>query len=217
MTAIALSDVVYRYSRGGFTLRCPALELAPGELTLITGPNGSDKTTLSKLMCGILRPQEGQVRIFGHPAEELSLGEIGGRVGYLFQNPSRQLFASTVWQEMLFVPELLGEDLPRACGRAQELLVRFGLGELKERPVQVLSRGEKQRLAICTMLMGGAEFFILDEPTAGLDRTSREQLYRLLDELLAQGKGLAVISHSQELASRWRARRVRLAEGRVVA
>ncbi|HOB40119.1 MAG: ABC transporter ATP-binding protein [Limnochordia bacterium] len=217
MTAIALSDVVYRYSRGGFTLRCPALELAPGELTLITGPNGSGKTTLSKLMCGILRPQEGQVRIFGHPAEELSLGEIGGRVGYLFQNPSRQLFASTVWQEMLFVPELLGEDLPRACGRAQELLVRFGLGELKERPVQVLSRGEKQRLAICTMLMGGAEFFILDEPTAGLDRTSREQLYRLLDELLAQGKGLAVISHSQELASRWRARRVRLAEGRVVA
>jgi energy-coupling factor transport system ATP-binding protein len=193
------------------------LELAPGELTLITGPNGSGKTTLSKLMCGILRPQEGQVRIFGHPAEELSLGEIGGRVGYLFQNPSRQLFASTVWQEMLFVPELLGEDLPRACGRAQELLVRFGLGELKERPVQVLSRGEKQRLAICTMLMGGAEFFILDEPTAGLDRTSREQLYRLLDELLAQGKGLAVISHSQELASRWRARRVRLAEGRVVA
>lgn len=145
------------------------------------------------------------------------MGEIGGRVGYLFQNPSRQLFASTVWQEMLFVPELLGEDLPRACGRAQELLVRFGLGELKERPVQVLSRGEKQRLAICTMLMGGAEFFILDEPTAGLDRTSREQLYRLLDELLAQGKGLAVISHSQELASRWRARRVRLAEGRVVA
>lgn len=217
MTAIALSDVVYRYSRGGFTLRCPALELAPGELTLITGPNGSGKTTLSKLMCGILRPQEGQVRIFGHPAEELSLGEIGGRVGYLFQNPSRQLFASTVWQEMLFVPELLGEDLPRACGRAQELLVRFGLGELKGRPVQVLSRGEKQRLAICTMLMGGAEFFILDEPTAGLDRTSREQLYRLLDELLAQGKGLAVISHSQELASRWRARRVRLAEGRVVA
>ena len=101
MTAIALSDVVYRYSRGGFTLRCPALELAPGELTLITGPNGSGKTTLSKLMCGILRPQEGQVRIFGHPAEELSLGEIGGRVGYLFQNPSRQLFASTVWQEML--------------------------------------------------------------------------------------------------------------------
>ena len=153
MTAIALSDVVYRYSRGGFTLRCPALELAPGELTLITGPNGSGKTTLSKLMCGILRPQEGQVRIFGHPAEELSLGEIGGRVGYLFQNPSRQLFASTVWQEMLFVPELLGEDLPRACGRAQELLVRFGLGELKERPVQVLSRGEKQRLAICTCLL----------------------------------------------------------------
>lgn len=82
--------------------------------------------------------------------------------------------------------------------------------------MQVLSRGEAAAGHL-HHAHGGAEFFILDEPTAGLDRTSREQLYRLLDELLAQGKGLAVISHSQELASRWRARRVRLAEGRVVA
>lgn len=217
MTAIALYDVVFRYPRGGFALKCPFLELPAGEVTLIAGPNGSGKTTLSKLMCGILRPQQGRISVFGSGIEGLSLGEIGRRVGYLFQNPSRQLFAATVWQEMLFVPEVLGEDPGPLEARAEALLARFGLTELKDRRVPTLSRGEKQRLAICTMLMGGAEFFILDEPTAGLDRPNRAKLYRLIDELLAQGKGAAVITHSREAAARWACRQVRLEEGRVVA
>ena len=82
MTAIALYDVVFRYPRGGFALKCPFLELPAGEVTLIAGPNGSGKTTLSKLMCGILRPQQGRISVFGSGIEGLSLGEIGRRVGY---------------------------------------------------------------------------------------------------------------------------------------
>lgn len=217
MTAIALFDVLYCYERSGFVLSCPRLELRLGELTLITGPNGSGKTTLSKLMCGILRPKQGRISIFGRRADELSLGEIGSKMGYLFQNPSRQLFAPTVWQEMLFVQEILGQDPQPARARAEQLLARFRLADLKERRVYTLSRGEQQRLAICTMLMGGAEFFILDEPTAGLDRSHRTELYKLMDELLLEGKGLAVISHSRELASRWKCRQVRLREGQVLA
>lgn len=216
MNAIALSDVVYRYPRTGFLLSCPFLELPLGEMTLITGRNGSGKTTLSKLMCGVLKPLEGEIRIFGTRADQLSLGEIGSQVGYLFQNPSRQLFAPTVWKEMLFVQEILGQDPGAAEQRAEELLERMGLGHLKEQSVYTLSRGEQQRLALCTMLMGGAQFFILDEPSVGLDKNNREKLYQLLDELLAQGKGLAVITHSRELASRWACRRIRLEEGRVL-
>lgn len=141
MTAIALFDVLYCYERSGFVLSCPRLELRLGELTLITGPNGSGKTTLSKLMCGILRPKQGRISIFGRRADELSLGEIGSKVGYLFQNPSRQLFAPTVWQEMLFVQEILGQDPQPARARAEQLLARFRLADLKERRVYTLSRG----------------------------------------------------------------------------
>jgi energy-coupling factor transport system ATP-binding protein len=119
-TAISVSNLSYRYPISGFTLSCSRLDLSLGELTLITGPNGSGKTTLSKLLCGILRPERGELRIFGRPAQELSLGEIGGRVGYLFQDPSRQLFAGTLWQEMIFADEVLGRDLKAAEGSSQD-------------------------------------------------------------------------------------------------
>jgi energy-coupling factor transport system ATP-binding protein len=214
--AIALSDLVFRYGRGNFILSCPHLPFAQGELSLITGPNGSGKTTLSKLMCGILRPAQGEVRLFGRSAATLSLGEIGGQIGYLFQDPSRQLFAGTVWKEMTFASDLLGEEQTSSAEKALELLERFGLAALKERSVYYLSGGEKQRLAICTILMGGAKFLILDEPTVGLDRKNREILYGILDDLLAEGRGLAVITHENELIERFsRARLIKLENGQV--
>ncbi|HHT91569.1 MAG: ABC transporter ATP-binding protein [Bacillota bacterium] len=216
-TAISVSNLSYRYPISGFTLSCSRLDLSLGELTLITGPNGSGKTTLSKLLCGILRPERGELRIFGRPAQELSLGEIGGRVGYLFQDPSRQLFAGTLWQEMIFADEVLGRDLKAAEDRARTLLKRFGLLSLAKRSVYHLSRGEKQRLALCTILMGGADYIILDEPTIGLDGANRNRLYSVVDELLRHGKGLAVISHEGELITRYSTRQVRLEQGRVVA
>lgn len=216
VTAIDVSDLVFRYKKGNFALSCPNLEFSLGEFSLITGPNGSGKTTLSKLMCGILKPNQGQVRIYGRTTTTLSLGEIGGQVGYLFQDPSRQLFAGTVWKEMTFVHDLLGKEPEAVAVKALQLLERFGLTALKERSIYYLSGGEKQRLAICTILMGGAQFLILDEPTVGLDKHNRETLYEMLDDLAAEGKGIAVITHESELAQRYpMARRIRVEQGRV--
>lgn len=214
--AIEIFNVTYRYPKGSFVLSCPRLEFPAGGITLITGYNGSGKTTLSKLMCGILRPKEGDLRIFGELANGWSLGKVGSRIGYLFQDPSRQLFTATVREEMLFVDYILGRDQETAGQKAISLLERFGLAPLAERSVYRLSRGEKQRLALCTILMGEAEFFILDEPTSGLDRSSRGKLYELMDDLVAMGKGLAVISHDSDLIDRYGMRNVRLEEGRVI-
>lgn len=217
-SAIAISNLVFQYGREGFALTCPRLEFAPGGLSLITGPNGSGKTTLSKLMCGILQPKQGEVRIFGQPAAALSLGRIGSQVGYLFQNPARQLFAGTVWKEMTWAADLLGEERERSSRKAERLLERFGLADLKERSVYYLSGGEKQRLAICTLLMGDARFLVLDEPTVGLDRPNREVLYAIIDDLLAEGRGLAVITHEAELFRRFtEARRIRVENGQVTS
>jgi len=217
MPAISLSNLVFCYAKGDFVLSCPSLDFPHGELRLIMGANGSGKTTLSKLMCGILKPLQGDVRIFGKPSSALSLGQIGSDVGYLFQNPARQLFAGTVWREMVFVDELLGRDLEASAQRAQDLLERFGLGALKERSIYNLSGGEKQRLALCTLLMGGAQFLILDEPTVGLDRQNREILYTIIDDLLEEGRGLAVITHEKELISRYsNARKIKVERGQVL-
>ncbi|NLL43032.1 MAG: ABC transporter ATP-binding protein [Firmicutes bacterium] len=217
-SAIALANVIFRYRQGGFTLSCPKLDFFPGELSLITGANGSGKTTLSQLMCGILQPSQGEVRIFGKSAANLSLGQIGSQVGYLFQNPARQLFSGTVWKEMTLVDELLGRDSKSAACKASRLLEDFGLGHLQERSTYYLSGGEKQRLALCTLLMGGARFLILDEPTVGLDKPNRQILYSVIDSLLAEGRGLAVITHEAELIRRYpQAGRIQVDKGQVAS
>lgn len=216
MTAIALSNLRYQYPRHGFTLTCKSLKLPADQLTLITGPNGSGKTTLVRVICGILRPYQGQVQIWGKETREQSLGDIGGLIGYLFQDPARQLFATTVEQEMTFIADLQGQSSELSNQKARELLEWFGLIKYKERSVFSLSRGEKQRLALCTMLMGDAKFFILDEPTTGLDRLNREKLYQLLDNLLALGKGFAIISHDLEFTRRFACHKVVVRGGQVV-
>ncbi len=214
--AINASDLTYRYPKGTFALSCPELSLSPGELTLVIGPNGSGKTTLSKLICGILKPQKGSLFIFGERANDWSLGKIGGQIGYLFQDPSRQLFTSTVWDEMVFVDQVLGKDTEASRGKAMALLERFDMRHLCRRSVYRLSRGEKQRLALCALLMGGPKYLILDEPTTALDRHNREKLYSLMDELVSGGTGLAVITHETELIQRHNGSVVMLAEGKVL-
>lgn len=213
--AIGLRGVTYKYPRSNFEIKCDDLEFPAGRITLITGSNGSGKTTLSKLMCGILRPQRGNLEIFGNLANDWPLGLIGGSIGYLFQEPSRQLFTTTVWCEMTFVTAILGGNCDVASRKARELLTRFDLFHLKDRSIYHLSRGEKQRLALCTVLMNGTQFLILDEPTTGLDRESRENLYKLIDGLVAEGMGIALISHERELIARYGKNNIRVADGRV--
>ena len=212
---IALSDAVYAYPRGGFVFSCEKADFPDAEVTLLTGGNGSGKTTLCRLLCGVLRPDKGRLLIDGEDATAWPLGRIGARVGYLLQEPSRQLFRPTVFEELTFVPELLGRDPQETAAKAEELLAEFGLTRLKDRATLTLSRGEKQRLALAALLMGGARFFILDEPTTGLDADNRRILYGKIEELRERGAGFAVASHDRELLSQW-PRRLRLREGRVV-
>ena len=212
---IELRDVVYTYPKGGFTFSCDNAAFPAGCVTLLVGPNGSGKTTLTRLMCGVLRPDRGQLLIGGEDATHWPLGRIGQQVGYLLQEPSRQLFRPLVMEEMTFAPSLLGRNPQETQERAESLLDEFGLLPLKDRPVLKLSRGEKQRLALAALLLGGARFFILDEPTTGLDTDNRRILYRKIDDLCAKGVGFAVASHDGELIDRW-PRRLHLQEGRVV-
>ncbi len=212
---IVLSDAVYAYPRGGFVFSCEKADFLDAEVTLLTGENGSGKTTLCRLLCGVLRPDRGRLLIDGEDATAWPLGRIGARVGYLLQEPSRQLFRPTVFEELTFVPELLGKDPQETAAKAEELLAEFGLTRLKDRATLTLSRGEKQRLALAALLMGGARFFVLDEPTTGLDADNRRILYGKIEELRERGAGFAVASHDRELLSQW-PRRLRLREGRVV-
>lgn len=210
---IELNQAQYVYPRSGFTLECEYLALNPGEMALIVGKNGSGKTTLSKMMCGILPLKRGTLTINGENANGKSLGFIGKTVGYLFQNPEKQLFATSVMEELTFVPLLLGQEENAVQSRALNFLSQFNMAEYKDRSPFVMSRGEKQRLALCAILMQGASMLILDEPTTGLDSDNRMILHGMLDMLLDSGVGLCVITHDNEFRRRFHARTVLVEEG----
>jgi energy-coupling factor transport system ATP-binding protein len=210
---VELIDAVFCYPGGGFSVRCKKLVLNKGELTFITGANGSGKTTLSKMLCGILPLSQGALLINGTNAKGKSLGFIGKTVGYLFQSPEKQLFATSVIEELTFVPLLLGKEEHEVINKAEELLNTFGMGHLRDRSPFRLSRGEKQRLAICAVLMQGPAELILDEPTSGLDRENRKVLHTVIDTLLGKGVGVSVITHDNELLSRFSAQMVLVESG----
>ena len=124
----------------------------PGARSALMGPNGSGKTTLGKLAAGILRPGSGRVLYNGRDISGWPLGKIGGMVGYLFQDPSRQLFAATPIEELSFTMILKGARKQDAEEKAFDVLKKFGLGEIARNSAFTLSRGEKQRLAIAAIL-----------------------------------------------------------------
>lgn len=193
-----------------------SLKLFKEQFTAITGPNGSGKTTLGKIMTGILRPQKGCVRICGSDSAGMKLGEIGRRIGYLFQNPALQIFAPSVREEVSFALELKGYSSEEIGRRVDEVLRDLDLFHLQDALPFKLSRGEKQRLAIAAVLVNKPGFLILDEPTTGLDMERRRVLSDMLRDLKQKGIGMAVISHDRAFIDRLADREVRMHGGEIV-
>lgn len=165
----------------------------------LMGANGCGKTTLIKLMLGILKPQQGEVYLEDKNINDISLSYIGKKVGYVFQNPDKQLFCPTVWEQMSFSFRYGNAEFKDdADGKLKHYLEIFDLAKHKNSSPLELSRGEKQRLALASVLSRNVEFVILDEPTTGLDILRRSQLEKCLAALKEEGKGYMIVSHETE-------------------
>ena len=219
---LKFNNVAYIYESSGFTLRVSDLSLKTDVITFITGLNGSGKTTFAKLSAGILKPRWGEILIAGMPLSSLSLGEIGKRVGYLWQNPRQQLFARSVLEELTFVDELKNPKMKpdkkiEINETALNWLEYFGLSHLKDKSCFYLSQGEKQRLALAAVIASGAKYLVLDEPTKGLDPKRKKALTDLLLKLRHEaGTGMAIISHDESFSAELQERVVKLHKGEIV-
>jgi cobalt/nickel transport system ATP-binding protein len=204
MTALLeLDSAWYDYAPDITALAGLSLTVAPGERVVILGANGCGKTTLLKLLAGLLFPQRGRYRAFGREITELLLSRdpfglfFRKEVGVLFQNVDAQLFNPTVEDEIAFGPLQL-KDPPDDVGRTvRESLDRFGLRGLAGRPPFALSGGEKKKVALAAMLAVNPQVLLLDEPTAGLDPRSSRILVDLILE--AQGQGKTVVTSTNDL------------------
>ena len=214
--ALVARSLSFRYEKTDpFCLENIALELHPGQCLALLGANGSGKTTLSKLLIGILQPEKGHVSVDGKNLTGLSLAGIGEKIGYLFQNPSRQLFCSSAGEEIGFPLQFRGLDPGEIAERTEHLLHFFGLDHLRDQFPFTLSQGERQRLALAAIMVLDPPYFILDEPTTGLDPRRREELFYYLQKLIKNGRGIILISHDHCFARRLASGIRELKEGRL--
>jgi len=163
----------------------------------LVGPNGCGKTTLIKLMLGILKPQKGEIYLKGRNIREYDLSEIGEMVGIVFQNPEKQLFCPTVWEQVSFSFRFQKDSnkIDELDDRLNYYLRLFDLEDKKDTSIYNLSGGEKQRLALASVLARKVGFVILDEPTTNLDISMVNQLNRYLSRLREGNIGYLIVSH----------------------
>jgi energy-coupling factor transport system ATP-binding protein len=181
------------------------------------GANGSGKTTLVKHLNGLLRPDRGEVEVDGEPVEGRTIAQVACKAGIVFQNPDMQLFAESVHDELAFGPANLGmarEEIEKTVTRSAESL---DIGPLLHESPFTLSGGEKQRVAIGSVLTMGPLAIALDEPTLGLGHGMKEKLGAILRSLSASGRAIIVVTHDVEFAAAHADRVIVMAGGRVAA
>ncbi len=196
---IAFRHVSFRYPNSARdVLHNYSAVFEKGEIVALTGANGCGKTTLTRLIAGIVKPSSGEVLIAGQSTRALSLFEIGQRVGYLFQDPARQLFCDTVESEIAFGLRNMGKDQAEIARISEEFMAEMGLLPLRKAFPGTLSQGEKQRVVLACVLSMGAPYLVLDEPTNGLDMHARQILKDRLKQIRCErGCGMLIVSHDR--------------------
>jgi energy-coupling factor transport system ATP-binding protein len=196
-----VSGLHHFYPNGAHALRGVDLKIRAGGFIGLVGQNGSGKTTLVKHLNGLLRPSRGGVRFKGTDCHTLDAAEIASRVGYVFQNPDYQIFLHTVHDELAFGPRNLKLSEEEVRGRVARALTLMDLLGTEAQHPQTLSRGQRQRLAIASVLAMEPEVIVLDEPTGGQDRLQARRLMDLLTDLNRRGHTILLVTHDLELAA----------------
>jgi energy-coupling factor transport system ATP-binding protein len=195
-------------------LRGVDLAVDGGCLALL-GPNGAGKTTLVKHLNGLLTPSRGRVLVDGTDTRETQVSALAADVGLVFQNPDDQLFHSRVEREVRFGPENVG--VADVDARVDRALARVGLGGYGEADTYELGRAARKRVALASVLAMEPRVLVLDEPTAGQDAAGVDQVGRVVDRLVSDGRLVIVVTHDVTFATDHADRVVVLSDGKLLA
>ena len=219
---IELKNVCYAYGNE-IALRYINLNIQKGESVIIQGPNGCGKSTLIKILNGIIFPMEGSYTYEDHEITEKALKDsrfakwFHQQMGYVFQNADTQLFCGSVEEEIAFGPTQMGLSEGKIKQRTDDCLKLFGIEKLRERPPYHLSGGEKRKVSLACILSMNPEVLILDEPLAGLDKNTQKMLIDFLKKFHAAGKTLIIITHNNQLAKELGTRFIKMNEDHELA
>lgn len=196
---ILCEDLWHVYPGDVVALRQANLTVQPGQVVGVVGQNGSGKTTLVKHFNGLLKPTNGKVVVNGVDTREKPVHELARHVGYVFQNPNHQLFATTVRAELAFGPRNFGLSQSEIEERIDDTVAFFQIEDLLEHHPYRLSFPLRKLVAMASIYAMNPAVFVLDEPTTGQDHRGSNLVRRLIKKLEAQGKTVIVVSHDMAL------------------
>jgi energy-coupling factor transport system ATP-binding protein len=210
---IEIENLSYSYTGGPRVLDSIDLKVEAGEFLAIVGQNGSGKTTLAKHVVGLLQPATGRITIDGKDRARMRPAETAREVAYVFQNPDHQIFAATVDDEVAFGPRNFGLPADEIRRRCDEALEAVGLQNERQSDPFLLSKGERQRLAVASVLVLRPRMLILDEPTTGLDHREQLRMMALVRDLNRTGIAIVIITHTPWLVAEYARRVVLMRKG----
>ncbi|MBN1881330.1 MAG: energy-coupling factor ABC transporter ATP-binding protein [Deltaproteobacteria bacterium] len=215
---IEFSDVSFGYQGAPQRLfEKLSCDIHPGECVAVIGSNGGGKTTLACHMNGLIVPDSGEVRVDGTSLTRRTPRELSELVGFVHQNPDRMIFSETVYDEAAFGLKIRGMEEKEIRRRVEEVLDVVGLGDRIEEDPFMLTKGERQRLAVASILSVGPRILILDEPTTGLDYGEINDMMEVVTALNRSGHTIVIITHNMDVVARYAKRVLLFSEGRIMA
>lgn len=199
---ISLKDVSFRYEKDSpNVLNRLSIDIFPGEFLTILGGNGAGKSTLLQIIAGLKKPQRGKVFFKGKDIFRIKDEKLYSKIGYLAQNPMLFFIYDTVEEELYKRTELLKGKVNNVENLLMEYIGLFNLEPLLKRHPYDLSGGEKQKLALATVLLSKPEVLLLDEPTKGLDPIFKINFQNMLEKLVNMGITIVMVSHDIEFTA----------------
>lgn len=198
MAYLELKEVSFSYPNGYTAVEDVSMSFEKGESVAIIGQNGAGKTTTVKLMNGLFKPTKGEVLLEGRSTANDTTASIAKKVGYVFQNPDDQIFQDSIYKEIAY--GLMKQKLPanEVKERTLEAAKLCGLEQCLEEHPYNLPYSKRKFITIAAIVAMDPQVIILDEPTAGQDRTSTERLGMMIDTLTEAGKIVITITHDME-------------------
>ena len=210
---IDFQNVSFAYEKGDPVIDGISFTIPSGESVGLIGANGAGKSTVMKLLLGLLQG-EGTIRVGGTPVIKENLAKIRAGLGFVMQNSDNQMFMPTVYEDMIFAPLNYGLSREDADLRVDRVLTQLGLKKLKHRHNHKLSGGEKRMAAIATILAMEPQVILMDEPSSALDPRNRRIVINLIRSL---GQTKLIASHDLDMILDTCSRVILLSEGRIAA
>lgn len=214
--AVQVSNLIYQYNSGQPALRGINLTIEAGEFVALIGQNGAGKTTLAKHFNGLLKPTNGEVIVEGMNTLQYDTLDLSKTIGYVFQNPDHQIFSATVEKELEFGLKNAGFKGKEIKERVEQVLQYTGLERYRSVHPFSLGKGERQMIAVASILVLKPKLLIIDEPTTGSDWAGVQTMMALIHKLHAAGTTIIMISHDMDLVAQYAKRVIVLKEGGIL-